>query len=74
MENTSLVTMMGAQANRDFLDSLSISSPFVKQQAKSFPALFDFRDSVIFSIYETRVTPTATMVGTSRLSLVFFAH
>jgi hypothetical protein len=72
MENTSLVTMMEAQANREFLESLSIGSPFIRQQAESFPTLFDFRDSIIFSFYETRITPTATMVGTSRSSLVFF--
>jgi hypothetical protein len=72
MENTSLVTMMEAQANRDFINSLSIGSPFIKQQSVSFPPLFDFRDSIIFSFYETRVTPTATMVSTSRLNLMFF--
>lgn len=72
MENTSLVTIMETQANRDFLESLSISSPFVKQQAESFPTLFDFRDSTIFSFHETRVTPAATMVSTYRSNLVFF--
>jgi hypothetical protein len=72
MDNTSLITMMETQPNRDFLDSLSTNSPFLKQQAQSFPTVFDFRDSIIYSFYETRVSPKATMVGTSRLFLFFF--
>lgn len=65
MDNSSLISMMETQPNRDFLDSLNINSPFLKQQAEIFPAVFNFRDSIIFSFHETRVSPKATMVSNS---------
>ena len=63
IDNSSLISMIETQPNRDLLVSLDVESPFLKQQAESFPALFKFRDSIIFSFYETRVSPKATVVN-----------
>lgn len=63
IDQSSLVSMMKRQPNRDFVDSLSIGSAFLKYQSQIFPTLFNFRDSIIFSFYETRLSPKAIMVG-----------
>lgn len=55
--------MIETQPNKDLLVSLDVESQFLKQQAESFPDLFNFRDSIIFSFYETRVSPKATVVS-----------
>lgn len=62
MDNTALLSIIKEQPNVEFLDSLSIGSTFLENQASVFPKIFDRRDSVIYSFYETCVSGTAMMV------------
>jgi hypothetical protein len=62
MDTSSLLAIIGEQPNREFLTSLSVGSLMLWQQADMFPEIFSFRDSIIYSFYETCASGTAIMV------------
>lgn len=62
MDNSALLAILGAQPNRKFLASLTTGSAELMQQATIFPEIFNFRDSSIFSFYETCLSGTAKIV------------
>src|SRR5271156_1759180 len=59
MSIESLISMVGDQPNRYFLESLSKESASLRDQARQFQKAFPFRDSQIISFYETKRSPTA---------------
>lgn len=63
MDISSLVPMVGNQPNRQFLKSLDKGSAILEEQRVKFPEYFDFKDSEIISLFETKESPTAERVS-----------
>jgi hypothetical protein len=63
MNIESLVPMVGDQPNRFLLESLEKTSTILRDQLRSFPKVFHFKDSQIISFYETKQSPTAKQVS-----------
>jgi hypothetical protein len=63
MDISSLMPMVGNQPNRYFLKSLNKESEVLQEQRDKFPKAFYFRDSEIFSFFETQESPTAKRVS-----------
>ena len=63
MDIQSLQTIVGDSPNRYLLESVGRSSDFLLEQSVTFPLAFPFRDSPIFSFFETQTSPTAIQVS-----------
>ena len=68
MDNSALLSIIGLQPNRDFLESLRIGSPELEKQSDVFSKISALADSVIFCFYETCVS------GTARMASSLFSH
>jgi len=63
MEIKSFVAMVGDQPNRYLVETLGKVSEVLRDQWEKFPKIFDFRDSVIISFYETEMSQTVQEVS-----------
>jgi len=63
MEIKSLLAMVRDQPNRYLVESLSRISEVLREQWDKFPKVFNFKDSVIISFYETEMSPTVQEVS-----------
>jgi protein SERAC1 len=63
MDNSALLSVIGSQANREFLESLRIGSPELEKQSQMFSSVSALDGSVIFSFFETCISGTAKMVS-----------
>ncbi|KAL9566313.1 hypothetical protein ACKAV7_009672 [Fusarium commune] len=61
MDNSALLSVIGSQANREFLESLRIGSPELERQSQMFSSVSALDGSVIFSFFETCISGTAKM-------------
>ncbi|KAL1623226.1 hypothetical protein SLS56_008394 [Neofusicoccum ribis] len=59
MDISSLIPMVGNQANRGFLHTLGQNSPVLRTQAQRFSAALEDLNCEILSFYETQESPTA---------------
>ncbi|KAL1622376.1 hypothetical protein SLS54_004940 [Diplodia seriata] len=62
MDVKSLVPMVGDQPNRYLVESLGQSSEILRHQERTFQKVFDFKESMVFSFFETVKSPTAQKV------------
>ncbi|KAF4334524.1 hypothetical protein FBEOM_11641 [Fusarium beomiforme] len=62
MDNSALLSVIGSQANHEFLKSLRIGSPELEKQWQMFSSDPILEESVIFSFFETCMSGTAKMV------------
>ena len=62
MDIASLRAMVGDQPNRYILESIGQDSDLLVEQDVRFGHDFHYRDSPIFSFYETKTSPTALKV------------
>ena len=69
MDIQSLQSIVGDRPNRYLLESISRSSDFLIEQSVNFQRAFPFRDSPIFSFFETQTSPTAVEVGSMTFAL-----
>ncbi|KAH9204746.1 hypothetical protein DL95DRAFT_376793 [Leptodontidium sp. 2 PMI_412] len=63
MDIASFIPRTNPQTNRTLVDSIGTDSQFLPLLAQQFLIAFDFRDSIIFSFYETRLSPTAIKIN-----------
>ncbi|OCK80555.1 hypothetical protein K432DRAFT_297425 [Lepidopterella palustris CBS 459.81] len=63
MEIASLIAMVGDGPNRYLLETLSRTSETLRKQEKDFPEVFYFKDSIIFSYYETKESPIVELIN-----------
>ncbi|CAM1509526.1 Fc.00g032650.m01.CDS01 [Cosmosporella sp. VM-42] len=61
MDNSALLSIIGSQPNREFLESLRAGSPELEKQSQTFSTVSVLAESAIFSFYETCVSGTAKM-------------
>ena len=69
MDIQSLQTIVGDSPNRYLLESVGRSSDFLLEQSVTFPLAFPFKDSPIFSFFETQTSPTAVEVSLIKTTL-----
>lgn len=69
MDIQSLQTIVGDRPNRYLLESVGSSSDFLLEQSVNFPLAFPFKDSPIFSFFETQTSPTAIEVSLMKNTL-----
>lgn len=62
MDIASLRAMVGDQPNRYILESIGHCSDLLLEQDVRFGLDFHYRDSPIFSFFETKISPTALKV------------
>ena len=62
MDIASLRAMVGDQPNRYILESIGPCSDLLLEQDVRFGLDFHYRDSPVFSFYETKISPTAVKV------------
>jgi hypothetical protein len=72
MEIKSFVAMAEDQPNRYLVETLGKVSEVLRAQWEKFPKIFDFRDSVIISFYETEMSQTAEKV--SQINTWLYKH
>ena len=63
MDNSALLSIIGSQPNREFLESMSTGSRELDKQSQMFSAISVLADSIVFCFYETCVSGTAQMVN-----------
>ncbi len=68
MNIQSLQSIVADRPNRYLLESISGSSDFLIEQEINFKWAFPFRDSPVFSFFETQTSPTAVEVSYTKFA------
>lgn len=69
MDISSLLAMVGSQPNLPLLTMLSKDAGVLQELIEKFRTVFEFKDSVIISLYETHASRTARNDGTGKWSM-----